>query len=146
MPPVRPLVVLCGLVALVLLSGLAACGDGSRRAAGDGRDQSPEERGRRVYLTYCALCHGTAADGRGVRAEHLRGDPTDFTDPAWRRQATPESVRRAIVEGVPGTSMMPWVTLPTGDVDALVAYLLSVAERPSAADSSGLDLAPSSVD
>lgn len=89
--------------------------------------------GREVYVTYCSLCHGENADGRGVNADIVRGDPRDFTDPAWRAGATRESVRQAIVEGVPGTSMTPWGLLPERDVDALVEYLLSASGAGSEA-------------
>ncbi|HYO15935.1 MAG TPA: cytochrome c [Thermoanaerobaculia bacterium] len=36
------------------------------------------ERGRQVYLKRCAICHGTAGDGRGTLSSSLEVKPTDF--------------------------------------------------------------------
>ncbi len=94
--------------------------------------RSPEarERGRALYAQNCALCHGPRADGQGARREGLSSRPRDFTDPAWRRQASPRGLFFAVREGVRGTAMPSWKSLPEADAWDLVAFLLSVGEAP----------------
>ena len=93
--------------------------------------QEARERGRDLYLRHCALCHGRAADGRGVRRSALRGDPRDFTSPVWRRSVTAREVFVAIRDGVEGTSMPAWPSLDEPEIWDLTAYLLAVSEEGS---------------
>jgi mono/diheme cytochrome c family protein len=116
------------LLLLVLLPALVplGCGDGVPR----GRLESAAARGagRDLFVVNCATCHGKAADGKGFRAPALVTPPTDFTDPEWRAEATPESVYRAIHEGSEGTAMPAWPMFTEEETWNLVAYLLSVEE------------------
>lgn len=89
------------------------------------------ERGRVLFARHCSLCHGERADGRGARREGLSTRPRDFTDPAWRRQASPRAVFVAIREGVQGTAMPSWKSLGVDDTWDLVAFLLSVGGAPA---------------
>ena len=86
-------------------------------------------RGRRLFLTHCALCHGEQADGRGERREGFAGPPRDFTDANWRRSTSARRAYFAIREGVRGTPMPAWKTLDEGATWDVVAYVLSVS-RP----------------
>jgi mono/diheme cytochrome c family protein len=96
------------------------------------RSAEARERGRVLFLEHCALCHGPRADGQGVRREGLTSRPRDFRDPAWRQKATPGRVFYALREGVRGTSMPSWKSLPEAEAWDLVAFVLSVGEeRPS---------------
>jgi mono/diheme cytochrome c family protein len=92
---------------------------------------SPEarERGRRLFLQHCALCHGVHADGRGARREGLSSPPRDFTDAAWRRRFSPRRVFWILEEGKPATAMPSFRALPREDVWDLAAYVLSVSEK-----------------
>lgn len=81
--------------------------------------------GRKLYLRYCALCHGERADGHGVRRPP-GARPADFTNPVWRRGTTARKVFFIIREGKRGTSMPAWYLTDEETWD-LVAYLLSVA-------------------
>jgi len=85
------------------------------------------ERGHRLFLEHCALCHGVEADGRGVRREGLSSPPRDFTDPTVRRKLTPRRMYFAIREGVRDTAMPSWKALDEGQTWDLVAFLRSVA-------------------
>lgn len=84
--------------------------------------------GRKLYLRNCAICHGTQADGRGVRSEGLDPTPSDFTNPGWRDLATPRQTFYWIRTGVPGTGMPKWNTFSDEQTWELVAYVLSVAQ------------------
>lgn len=90
-----------------------------------------QARGRALFVESCALCHGIAADGHGVR-QHFSTPPQDFTRPAWQRRAAPREVYFIIREGKRGTSMAGWKgAYDEGETWDLVAYLLSLGTRGS---------------
>ena len=95
--------------------------------------RSPEARasGRKLFLANCALCHGERGDGHGMRSTGLAKAPASFTDPVWRRNATPRRVFFVIREGVHGTPMPAWNWLSKDEAWDLVAYLLSLGPSPA---------------
>ncbi len=107
-------------------SGLPA--EYRRLAVPEARLASVEAKlgGRKLYLQYCAICHGDRGDGRGLR-RNLSSRPQDFTDSAWQRRSSPRSVYYVIREGRRGTAMAAWKALDPSEVWDLVAYLLSLA-------------------
>ncbi len=86
------------------------------------------DRGRQLFLSHCALCHGERADGLG-RRRHLSSRPQDFNDPNWRLRSSPAEIYRVIREGRRGTAMAGWKIIDEGETWDLVAYVLSVAEN-----------------
>jgi len=126
-------------LALAMALGLAGCrADGdlppSYRSVSVPEDQlasgESRERGRRLFLMHCALCHGVNADGRGVRREGLSSPPRDFTDPNTRAKSSARRMFYEIREGIRGTAMPSWKVLDEGGTWDLVAYLRSVSLRP----------------
>jgi mono/diheme cytochrome c family protein len=95
-----------------------------RLASADARS-----RGRALYQEHCALCHGTEADGKGVRREGFSSQPRDFTDPAWRNGTSPRRIFYAVREGVRGTAMPSWKALDESDTWDIVAWVLAAGER-----------------
>lgn len=123
---------------LMLWSALAlsAC-SGPERSADQQAPRVPEarlasgearERGRRLFLDHCALCHGERADGHGMR-RNLSTPAADLTDPTWRASATAAGVFHTIREGVPGTPMASWKSLSVEETWDLVAYILHLDEE-----------------
>ena len=94
------------------------------------RSAASRQRGRRLFVAYCALCHGEAANGHGARAEGLARSPADFTSQAWRGRTSARRAFFVIREGVRGTPMPGWKSLSDGEVWDLVAYVLSVGNIP----------------
>jgi cytochrome c oxidase cbb3-type subunit III len=87
-------------------------------------------RGRAHYLRYCALCHGREAEG--YAADHANA----LGNPAFLAVADDAFLRAAIIDGRPGTPMSAWGRahggpLDDGTVDAIVAYLRSLATQPA---------------
>lgn len=62
-------------------------------------DAAARDIGRRLFLTYCATCHGS--DARGVQ-----GFP-NLTDHDWLWGGTPEQIQTSILDGRQGV-MPPW--------------------------------------
>jgi cytochrome c oxidase cbb3-type subunit 2 len=96
----------------------------------------PPSLGRQVYLDDCAICHGTAGDGRGHAAHHFTTLPRDFTGARYKIRSTAsgqlptdEDLRRSIVEGLPGTGMVPQSHLSDDEVRAVIEHVKSLSPR-----------------
>ncbi len=76
--------------------------------------------GRRLFAGSCAQCHGR--DGEG-------GIGSRLASPSFLALADDELLRRAIVEGRPGTAMPSWRHLSSRNVAALTAFIRTWA-RP----------------
>jgi high-affinity iron transporter len=90
------------------------------------RSAEAQARGRALFGANCALCHGERGDGHGQRASGFGKAPADFTNPYWRRRATPRRVFFVVREGVHGTAMPSWEWLSEDETWDLVAYVLSL--------------------
>jgi cytochrome c oxidase cbb3-type subunit 3 len=81
--------------------------------------------GERLFLTYCAQCHGS--DGRGGK-----GFP-NLTDSDWLHGGAPETIKTTIMNGRNG--VMPPMGAALGgekDVENVAHYVLSLSETPGA--------------
>lgn len=78
--------------------------------------------GRRIYLNYCAVCHGS--DARGSR-----GFP-NLADGVWLYGGTPEKIKESILVGRNG-NMPPMGAAVGGDegVRQVAAYVMSLSGR-----------------
>lgn len=84
-------------------------------------DPDVQRVGRRLFLNYCASCHGTDAAGRP-------GFP-NLTDKDWLWGGDPDSIKTTIANG--RTGVMPaWEgVLGTQGVEEVAAYVLSLSGR-----------------
>jgi cytochrome c oxidase cbb3-type subunit 3 len=86
--------------------------------------QDPEGNkvGKRLYLTYCALCHGSDAQG-------ARGFP-NLADSDWLYGGTPEAIKASILNGRSG-NMPPLGAAVGGEqgIDEVAHYVLSLSGR-----------------
>jgi thiol-disulfide isomerase/thioredoxin len=85
------------------------------------------DRGPVVYQVYCASCHGPDGHGDGSSAATLKPPPRDFAARPWRFEPTPDAIRRVTLDGIPGTGMASFRTLPPADLDAVVAHVHRLA-------------------
>ena len=85
--------------------------------------------GKRLFLTYCAVCHGSDAGG-------ATGFP-NLTDNDWLYGGDPKTIQTTILDGRNG-AMPAWGSVLSGEqVDQVVAYVLSLSGRE--ADSTKLE-------
>lgn len=123
----RPVVIAVCLVAgvggLALL--LAHC---ARDGARDAREAEVEEGGR-LYLAYCALCHGE--EGEGYAAD----DANALANQDFLVSVTDEFLYENIAQGHPGTAMAAYGRdhngpLDRGEMQRIVAYIRSWQREP----------------
>ncbi|HMP79424.1 MAG TPA: cytochrome c [Pirellulaceae bacterium] len=107
-----------------------------------------------LYRAHCAHCHGITGDGAGSTAAAVQPYPRDFRlgkfkfkSTPLRRPPTDDDLTRVIREGIPGTAMPSFRTLPNEDVAALVDYVKYLTirgefERRLLAELSNLDGQP----
>ena len=80
------------------------------------------ERGAALYGEHCAACHGASGDGKGADASGLNPPPIAFTDAERARQRSIFALYQAITQGIDGTSMPSFDSLPANDRWALAFY------------------------
>lgn len=99
-------------------------------------DHVPEvARGRQIYQTQCAACHGTRGRGDGPAGLQLTPAPIDFTDQDRADQRSTMSLYEAISQGVDGTSMAAYAKqLSTEDRWALAYFVGSLAYQQEASN------------
>lgn len=90
--------------------------------------QTSVDRGKKIYMTQCALCHGKNGDGKGEIVEEMKITPPDFTKPETLKNRTDGELFAII--GV-GKEPMPAQTGRMTDQHRwnLVNFLRSVAGK-----------------
>lgn len=133
-------------VALLAITAATACRSGPPSQPGDpmldairaeerGENLTyVESQGRRLFVHYCATCHGDEARGDGQNASNLTPAPPDMT--ASKTLQDPALIRRVIAEGsaAVGRSPLspPWGrSLSQQQIDYLVAYCQSIGRKKS---------------
>ena len=103
---------------------LCACGVGSAVAAGQATDPRPGgvERGEVLARAWCAECHAVE---RGAQPPFAR--VPSFVEVADMPSTTAASLHAFLA--TPHTGDMPAVKLKAEELDAIVAYVLSLKER-----------------
>lgn len=79
-------------------------------------------RGATLFGQTCATCHGEAGDGHGPYAVKLDAPPIAFTDAERARQRSVFALYQVITQGLDGTAMPSFDSLPTDDRWALAFY------------------------
>jgi high-affinity iron transporter len=80
-----------------------------------------------TFSRNCALCHGAAGDGHGVRVSSLSSKPRDFTDHTWQQRTSDRHIFFVIREGVSGTAMPAWRGLSEEQTWELVAFIRALS-------------------
>jgi mono/diheme cytochrome c family protein len=129
---VRALLRIC-LAACAVAVPLTAAAQGTADAA---RVKNPVEAtaqsvndGKRIYLRYCASCHGSNAEG-GPGNDLIPAAP-DLTGKEWKHGSTDGEIFSAIKNGVPPElNMVPFGDqIKDTDIWNVVNYLRSLAKK-----------------
>lgn len=91
------------------------------------------ERGRALFAQNCASCHGPDGDGKGPASIGLHPPPIAFTDRKRARERSVFALKQVIDQGIAGTSMTSFATLPSQDRWDLALYVSAFAYPASAA-------------
>lgn len=88
-------------------------------------------KGAALYESQCAACHGATGHGDGPAATGLDPPPIAFTDIGRARERSLFSLYQTISQGVQGTSMTSFASLPDADRWALAAHVGGLAYSPA---------------
>ena len=94
-------------------------------------------KGERFFELNCAVCHGSEADGMGMRASiMLDAKPRMLTNLDWLKTRDDLRLLRSIKYGVPGTAMTPWGDLTSSEQRLqLVMFIRSLSDEKEKRDS-----------
>lgn len=88
-------------------------------------------RGRELYAQQCVSCHGAEGLGNGPAAGALVPPPRNFTvDAGWKNGRKPSQIFKTLKEGIPGSAMASYQTLPADDRWALTHFVASLHSKP----------------
>lgn len=86
-------------------------------------------RGRAVYFTFCAQCHGPQLDGNGTVGQSFQPLPTDLRNAAVQNKPAGE-LFRSVSYGTPGGRQPPLdTTMTIEDRWSVVAFVKSLGLR-----------------
>lgn len=124
-----------GLLAVLLgmLSSCASAGAGQAAApfgpeptTASTRPISPQlQEGRQVFVQFCASCHGEHGDGKPASGLKLKPPAMDLT----AFELSPSFIQRVLEEGVLGTGMAAWKSLPADQLSAVTAYTATLSHH-----------------
>jgi mono/diheme cytochrome c family protein len=118
--------VVCGCAVIV-----AAQGNPDAAKVANPVASTPESiaTGKQVYTRYCAVCHGTTAEGGS--GSDISPPAPDLTDKEWKHGSSDGEIFFVIKNGVPpDLSMEPWGDrIKDPDIWNVVNYLRSLAKK-----------------
>lgn len=86
-------------------------------------------RGQGLFAVQCQACHGPEGRGNGPAAGALNPKPRDFTSGYWKQGGTPAQVFKTVSEGIAGTGMASFASLPVEDRWALIHFVRSLSPQ-----------------
>ncbi len=100
------------------------------------KDELHLKLGQEVYMKRCVQCHGVSGDGNGPVGASMYPRPRDYTKGIFKFTSTPygskprrEDLIQTLNRGVVGTSMPNFRLLPKKEIEAVVDYVLVLAQR-----------------
>ncbi|HMU41713.1 MAG TPA: cytochrome c [Ignavibacteriaceae bacterium] len=87
---------------------------------------SPElvEKGKTLFQTSCASCHGETGQGNGPGGVALNPPPRNFTSTdGWKNSPLLSGIYKTLEEGIPGSGMISYNFLTPEDRFALAHYI-----------------------
>ncbi len=126
-------------------SGTDEGSQASSEQSSQGQESAPKEeteqqqamsaKGKKLYQTRCATCHGKNGKGEGMLAKSLDPKPRDHTNPEWQDSVTDKEIATVIKDGGPAAGLSATMPAHPGlsdsDVQALVDYIRSLRSEGS---------------
>jgi mono/diheme cytochrome c family protein len=82
--------------------------------------QSPPERGKTLYMTKCASCHGEKGKGDGPFSASLPAKSTNFNDSKFWRGDAAKLITDAIQKG---KGIMPSISMKPDEIKDVTNYM-----------------------
>jgi mono/diheme cytochrome c family protein len=89
-------------------------------------DPALVEKGKGLYTTNCASCHGETGAGNGAAGAALNPPPRNFVDlnaQTWKNGKKITEMYVTLQEGIPNTGMASFSTIPPEDRFAILQYV-----------------------
>lgn len=84
-------------------------------------------KGKTLFAGQCVACHGAEGKGDGPAAAALVPKPRNFTAAeGWKNGRKASDIYKTLKEGIPGSAMSSFATLPSDDRWALSHYVVSL--------------------
>jgi mono/diheme cytochrome c family protein len=84
-------------------------------------------KGKELFQTNCAACHGTDGKGDGVGGAALNPKPRNFISPdGWKNGRKLSEIWKSVEEGIPGSGMISYNFMPVTDRFAIIHYIHSL--------------------
>lgn len=107
------------------------------RVPPDVQEAESMQRGQKIYLTQCAMCHGVLGDGKGFLAPGFDAMPRDFRQGIYKFRTTQtgelpaiEDIERSIRIGVVRSTMPAWKQFLTDEeIHDVARYLIVFSPR-----------------
>jgi mono/diheme cytochrome c family protein len=102
-------------------------------------DDATLAEGAKIYRRYCVTCHGLTGDGNGPAGRFHVPPPRDYRQGIFKYSSSSQQMgerkplradlARIIRNGLPGSSMPSFGSLPENQMDALVSYVIHLSIR-----------------
>ncbi len=97
--------------------------------------ETEQEAGKKLYLNYCAHCHGVDGDGKGSASRYFHPKPRNFTKGQYKLRSTEsgelptdEDIIQVIKRGMPYTGMPAFTDFSEKEYQNLTYYLKTFNE------------------
>ena len=81
------------------------------------------KKGKAAYTTSCVICHGEKGDGNGVQGQAMNPKPRSFITGKFKNGGKPEELFKTITNGLEGTAMAGFESIPEEDRWGLVYFI-----------------------
>lgn len=111
---------------LILTATLVAC---HARTPQNADQEVSMVRGKALFETHCAQCHGDSGNGSGPMAQYVSPKPRDLTSGIFKYRITrgpipsDNDLLQTMKVGIPGTSMPGWDLLSINDWKSILYYV-----------------------
>ncbi|MBI1931234.1 MAG: cytochrome c [Ignavibacteriales bacterium] len=93
------------------------------------------EKGKTLFKTNCASCHGDNGNGDGAAAAALNPKPRNFHQAdGWTNGRNFSNIFSTLQKGVPNTGMIAYEFIPVEDRIAIIQFIRTFTDFPAVSD------------